>query len=286
MSIKMIILGVLLSMATMAEAGRSPLSFVLSIEDNDNLGNADVNLDQREDVVTELHLAYRDSALLNRKTAFFYGADLGQSLHNDFDLLDTLSLELEFGLRYKSQNTFAAPSYSIRVQIARADAEVDIRDIDYWRVDFNLDKRVTDRVRLRLGFEGYAQEARIDPNNSEVFSLDRQRIYGNLDYRVSRQQILYFTYSLMDGEVITVADDARLGSGLPRIHDSAFGPRSESRLYAYRVDADTQIVNLGYNIGINRQQALDITYQYIDSDAENNISYQTNKINLAYLLRF
>ncbi len=74
--------------------------------------------------------------------------------------------------------------------------------------------------------------------------------------------------------------------GFPRIHDTAFGQRGYSNLYAYRLDAKANLFSLGYNFAISRQSAFDIAYRYTDADAVNYNSYQRNNIELAYLHRF
>ncbi len=171
-------------------ASRSNISGALIVASYDNIANAELDVDKRKDVVTELQLAYRDVSVIRPKLALSYGANLKQLLHNDFDLLDQTSFEFELGLSYKRENAFSAPSYSISLNLGQSDSKVDTRDVIYYRVGLAYAKRVTDRVRFRLGIESFVQEAKEDLNGQAVFDVEQQRIYSSLDYKLGRRNTL------------------------------------------------------------------------------------------------
>lgn len=286
--ISFVVIALVFSAGVIARPGGN-VNASLVVESNDNIGNAAFEADKREDVITELHLGYRGVKLLERPWALFYGVDFGLSKHQDFDLLDATTFDAEVGLAYKSENTFAAPTYRFTVNIGTVDTDIPTRDADYVRIGLSYSKRLTDKLSFLSGLESYSQEAKRSVNRYKVFDLDRNRFYFNLDYKVAKKNTLYLTYSFLQGEVISVGDDANPvfdDFSDSRVHDGVFGPRGQSRLYAYRLEADTNILNIGYNIAVSRKAAIDLAYQYIDSSAENNISYETNRISLAYLHRF
>jgi len=146
------------------------------------------------------------------------------------------------------------------------------------------DKRLTTRLRGRLGL-GYEQRNA----REETFSLDNALLEGYLDYRVGGKGSLYLNLDGRLGETVTSLDPAYYSGGYGGIDytawvaDDAFRPG----WWAYRIDADTLILGLGYNHAFSRSLSLDLLARsYRAQPGKNGPDYSGNAFSAALFYRF
>lgn len=203
-----------------------------------------------------------------------------------FDKFDELDrVELGAGVTYNVQfaRGFYAPVYEFALNGKVIDTVSEIRD--GWQVDLRamVTRRFTERLVGRLGLNLTRRES----NDFKVFDNSRANLFVNSDLRTSRQSVLYGTYILSYGDVVSTAvPTLEIVEAAEEIEpDDAFGGVSSNR-FAYRLEAVTHIVTLGWNRSIAPNRSLDLSVQGLSAHAEGDIDYQRTQVRLGYLHRF
>ena len=137
---------------------------------------------------------------------------------------------------------------------------------------------------MTLGL-GYRQSE----SKSEAFDTEQLRLFGNLDLNYSKTALLYATYAFAAGDIVSSASPTLdiINAAEVIEPDDAFGG-VEFNQFAYRLDAETQVITLGYNQIIKRGTSLDISLRFVDSDAteDDNIGYERALLRISLLGRF
>ena len=107
-----------------------------------------------------------------------------------------------------------------------------------------------------------------------------------MDYLISQKFVLYGGLGYRTGDVTSTAipttELIEASTAIER--DDAFG--TDPARFAYRLDADTTLANIGANWGISRSAAFDLSAQYYDADAGGySLDYKQTLIWLAFLYR-
>lgn len=165
----------------------------------------------------------------------------------------------------------------------------DIRDGWLANVAASVGKHVTDRIRVEGGV-GYEQRFATE---GEVYDLGNSKVWGSLDYRLTTSATLYGSATWLKGDqVFTLFDTANWSSlytyagasAADPVFASAFGGAAP---VAYRVKATTWLFDLGANIALSGNQALDLGASLFEAKAEQGDgSYDGATFRIAYLYRF
>ena len=263
---------------------RSPWRFgaELSFLSNDNITGTFWPEDIKEDTVYLAGINGSYAFSFSQSQALILGAAVRKADFQDYSGLSNRLIDIDLEYRFKTRLGFTAPVYSLYMRKTDADYETQLRDGDISEYGFRIHRPMTDRISINFTARNVEQSA-----NSEVFNLKRTQFTVGGDYRLSRRWLLYASYDYIDGDVnsitrrranedawadVWVVDDAFMGLAPP--------------LWAYRIDAKTDRLQLGLNFGINHDNALDISYENIDSDAAGPIYYKRNVASLSYIIRF
>ena len=257
-------------------------SYDISVADDDNVRRAQEKLDIRDDVITSITLNARGGTPLDSFSILSYGGSVTYESFKTFDELDNFDFNINAKYRFTTSGKFAAPLYSFGVKLGGIESESEMRDSTVLSLSFDVNKSITTTINMTAGLGVKTRESK-----SEVFDTDEARAFANFDLELSKTVLVYGTYSFATGDIVS--------SATPRLKfinasdaiepDDAFGGVAFNQ-FAYRLDADTQVVTLGYNQIFNRSISFDFSYRYIDSQAVDDIYYERNILRASLLGRF
>ena len=219
---------------------------------------------------------------LGRTSMLAYGGNLAYESFDAFDDLSNLTFDANLKYRFAQSVKYSAPIYSLTLKAGGIDSESEMRDSTTVSLSLDLNKRLTTALRMTAGVSANARESK-----SEVFDTSEARVFINLDIDLSKAVLLYATYSFITGDIVS--------SGTPSLDfinaadaiepDDAFGGKTTNQ-FAYRLDADTNVIALGYNHILSRSISIDLSYQFADSQAAGDIEYERNILRASLLGRF
>lgn len=257
-------------------------SYEISVADDDNIRRAQNDKDIREDASLTLKFKARGGAALGRTSMIAYGGSLAFEKFDVFDDLDNLTFDANIKYRFAGSAKFTAPVYTLGAKLGGIDSESEMRDSTTFSLSFDINKRITTALRLTSGVGFNSRESK-----SEVFDTSESRIFINLDLNLSRSALIYTTYSFITGDIVSSASPALefINAADAIEPDDAFGGSAFNQ-FAYKLDADTNVIALGYNHILTRSMSMDLSYQFVDSQAAGDIEYERNILRASLLGRF
>lgn len=250
---------------------------------NDNVARAQRDVDIADDFAVEANVAISEStpAITGQSFSFEWS---GKAVKFDrFDGLDHAEMAFEVGYRRQFARGFYAPIYQLSLKAARLFHDAELRDGYSLEFGGRVTRRFSDRWTGRTGFSLLRRGA----NDGDVFDLERDSLFVNLDARLSRHSLGYITWIGAKGDVVSTAQPTfRIVDNAEAIEpDTAFGGIPANR-FAYRLDADVHILTLGVNVGIGPTTSLDLSVEGLTAEAADDIDYQRNIARVNLLHRF
>ena len=265
-----------------AEGWRYGLSADVMHDDNATRGLYD---GKKSDNIVSIEGSASRSFLLGERSGALVRAAARYSHFTDIEDISSLALVARGAWRYQPGRGFSAPWFELAGQLQflqHADSE--LRDGSIVTLEANVGSHVTDRVRLDggVGFDERSGDA------TGVYDLSNTRVWGSMDYRVGVRSTLYGRLTYMTGDqVFNVIPALGLGVWAP---DPALASVYGAPGNAYRVDATTQVFELGFNYPLAANRALDFSYTNVSSKAEEGPAqgdkYNINQVRASYLYRF
>jgi hypothetical protein len=254
-----------------------------------NVNRAALDGEARSDdsIGVEAHAAR--SFLLSDRSGIVVRGALKAREFLEFGDLGSLGLAGRVAWRFQPTLGFTSPWIELA---AGAEAfkfrDSDIRDGGLANVSASVGRHATDRIRI----EGGAGYERRFASEGGVFDLSNARVWGSLDYRLNAAATLYGAATWLKGDqVFTLSNRASWGNLYAQADASAPDPVFASAFgampWAYRVGAKTWLFDLGANIALAGNQALDIGASLFDATADQGGgSYDGATFRIAWLYRF
>ena len=178
---------------------------------------------------------------------------------------------------------YTAPWYSISVTYGINANDSSYRDGSFNELGLTMGKRLTDATSLRVGISRHSDSA--DDDN---FSTDYTRLYTNLDLKFG-QHTAYTTLAYSTGDIVATVGDQGYGypsglSGMNHTGDDAFPWLIDA--WAYKLDADTWSLRLGYVFAITSNQSIDGSLLHYASSAYGGNDYDGIITTITYFYRF
>lgn len=281
-----IVISQCLTIASTAYADATYTGAEIALLHESNIGHAEYDKDVQEDtslllsadISRSLRLTY-NSGLVARA-----GLQLNQQAHHD----DLSFVSIHSGLRYRLQplSGFTMPWIDIGLNAARTEyQDSPIRDGWITALNFGVGKYFTDRLRMTAGWLGERRHA----EDSRVFDLRSHGWQMGVDFQLNPRSALYAKAVRREGDQVSSAPQSSL-SGSPlqyetQTADSALSEHGKPR-NAYRFDAITRSLELGYNHAIRENMALDISAFYFEADARGGHTYEGYSARAGLLYRF
>ena len=184
--------------------------------------------------------------------------------------------------RFALASGFTSPIYSIGAKIGGIESDREMRDSTVFSIAASLNKWLTDTINLTAGLDFKARESR-----SEVFDTSESRVFANFDINLSKIDLVYTTYTFIAGDTVSSATPSLdiINAADAIEPDDAFGG-IETNQFAYRLDADTQVLTVGYNRILNRDISIDFSARFVDTEASGGIGYDRTIVRASLLGRF
>ena len=275
--------GIVLLSATAYASGISYQGEV-SVATNDNINNAWREKDVRKDTSLMARFGAGKAYVLSDNSGFLVSGGLQTEAHRAFDKINFLAARAAVAYRTRPGVHFSSPEYTVELSAREKLSASSIRDSTTFDLKFELFTRVTELTSVLAGAAYSVEEA-----EGDVFDQSRARIYANVDLLLSPRSTLFITYLFVSGDVVSVGtpDSLSLVLAADALEpDDAFGDGTVTGALAYRLNADTHIVNLGYNLAMNHNSSVDASLRWLSSSAAQNIDYDSLTFRVSYLFQF
>lgn len=213
----------------------------------------------------------------------------GLNSYNEHSGLSHYYAGAQANFQYRTAAGFYAPTFSFVVRSAAEEYQSELRDGYRSAVAVSVRKPVTDKLQL-IAALGYNRR----DGKSEVFDNNDVSLRISADFAASADSAIYLGLEYRDGDIVS--------TGLPSlapveiataiVPDDAF---KDAARYAYKIDGNTWLLNLGYNHAFGGRHALDLSWRLAyaapshvagASEEAGRIHYTVSLITLAYLVRF
>lgn len=286
LSPKHLLIPLLTSLSTPLFAVERFFDFGIDLGYEDNVGRAQ----QAADIISDQMITTFGSASFNvqlgERSGVTFKALAEYVKHDKLSGLDHYNLGLSANLRLKPNLAYTAPWFSLGAKLTKADyLDSQLRDGYLFDLEAMVGKRFTDRILAKAGI-GYSNRT-ADQDNSP-FDHENRRLFAGLDYHY-KKLTFYGQYTYQDGPVVsTSGPNPYMGNYYQiRQYDDAIGyDANGKRRYAYRIDADTRITDLGVNYAISRSTALDLMLRQVESEAGGNNRYDNFSAHAGLFFRF
>jgi hypothetical protein len=244
----------------------------ISVIDDDNVRSSQNHGDILDDTIVSAAIKVKGEKAIDSLTTWDYGGSLTYNSYDTYDDLNNYEFEVNTHYRFALTPGLAAPTYSLGARIGGIDSDSEMRDSTVYSLSADLNKWISTTINMTAGL-GYSKQESV----SKVFDTSESHIFINFDAELSRADLVYTTLTLMTGDkvsgatptldIVNVADEIE--------PDDAFGGVADNQ-FAYRIDADSVVVALGYNRILTQGLSFDVSARYIYSEArdDRDISYE------------
>jgi hypothetical protein len=212
---------------------------------------------------------------------------LGGEKFQRYDGLSRAIAGIEGEIQYRTSSAFDAVTFAAFGRASFESYRSTLRDGYRYTVGVSARQSLTDRIDI---FGALSHNGRI--STSSVFTTRDNSARVNLDYTLSDREVLYATGEYRRGKTFSsgTASLANLDVADVFVVDDAFPGEG---LFAYRLEANTVISTLGYNLGFGPRHSLDVSWRRAKSTPQQksavpngSASYLTDQYSLIYLIRF
>ena len=253
---------------------------------DDNVTRAQESGNKLTDQSLSVNLSQPSTFPISDHTRALLTGTLGAEKFLHHDGLSRLTGSIHGEFQYRSSAEFGTPVLALFAKISAEEYRSDQRDGFRYSTGISLRKTMTDRIRI---FGAVAHNER--NGNNAVFDNKDDSARINLDYQINAPGTLYLGGEYRKGDIVVSA---------PRwdLYGSAYTPDDvfwDRQLYNYRLNGNTVLYKLGYNLALGPRDSIDLSWNrarsttsYVSLPSWNNVSvsYTTNQYSLVYLVRF
>lgn len=272
--------------AALSAAETRHLDGELALTHDDNVNRGAGSQNERSDNILSAGINLSQSFRLGESSGLLLRAGGRHSEYARYHDLSNLVLTAEAIYRAQPVPGYSTPVFDIALgvdQLIYRDS--DIRDGQIARLDAGLSSRLTDRIRVRAGAGLDKRWAK----DGDVYDMSHRKLNLRLDYRLPSNSTITMGFSRIFGDqVFTAMPGPGLGPGPSYINsanaidqDPVFGTSN-----AYRFDAISNHVSLGFNLPINSDNSLDISAELAEIDADGGNNYRNKQLRFSWLHRF
>jgi len=260
-------------------------SYDLAYIDDDNVRLAQEDEDIRSDQIVSAMVKAKGGKSLDSFSILNYGGSATYNKFRTFETLDNYEIEANVRYRFALSSGFSSPIYSLGAKIGgREFVDSEMRDATFVVLSADLNKWITDTINMTTGVGLNTQESK-----SEVFDTSDARIFVNFDTNFSKTDLVYTTLTYITGDTVSSATPSLgiINVAAAIEPDDAFGG-IDANQFAYRLDANTAVLTLGYNRVFTRDLSFDLSARFVESEAKDDgdIYYDRTIIRASLLGRF
>lgn len=255
-----------------------------------NVNRAALAKEEQSDNAVSLEAYAARSFLLSDRSGIVIRGGLRAREFLDFGDMSSIGVAARAAYRFQPSPGFTSPWVELAANLETlTHRDSDIRDGYIVSATASIGKYLTDRIRVEGG-AGYEQRV---ASEGDVYDLGNARLWGALDYKLTSSTTFYGSATWLTGEQVFTLFNTAAWSGLyaygkAAARDPVFAPAFGGVApMAYKVDADTALLELGANIALTGSQALDFGVGWFDSKADQGGgSYDGATFRAGYLYRF
>ena len=277
----------LIACSAMADATR--LGVDAEYGHDTNVNRAAIGKEEQSDDSASVEAYAARSFLLSPRSGLVLRGAIRATEYFDFRDLSSLAVSGRAAYRFQPSPGFTGPWIELAGQVDGFKyRDSTIRDGYATSATASIGKYFTDRIRMEAGL-GYDRRG---GGSSEVYDLSNRKVWTALDYKLTPKTTFYGSATWMDGEqVFTLFNTAAWAplttyakaEAADPVFTSAFGGAPP----AYRVDARTDRYELGVNVALRGNDALDFGWSHFDSRADRSgQKYDGDAFRVGYLIRF
>jgi hypothetical protein len=257
---------------------------------DDNATRGPSSADERSDNVISVEGHAARSVLLGTKSGLVARAGLRLAEHLTFGDLSQVAFEARGVYRVQPRQGYTQPWCELAASVQwLKHQDSNLRDGFMASATLGVGSHVTDRIRLAANGSFDKRAA----TGGSVYDLTQSRLWATLNYRVGTSAGLYTSIARVDGDHVFNAISSQGQAWLaPYYQASAPDPALAEEFggiapAAYRLDATTVLYELGVNIPLGGNQAIDVNASYFDGQADQGPgTYDGTQIRVAYFYRF
>lgn len=253
-----------------------------------NVNRAAIGKEEQSDESVSIEAYAARSFLLSARSGIVIRGAVRATEFVDFHDLSSLGVSGRASYRFQPSPGFTSPWFELAGQLDGFKyRDSDIRDGYAASVAASVGKYFTDRIRMEAG-AGFERRGGGDDG---VYDLSNRKIWTALDYKLTSKTTLYGSATWMDGEQVFTLFNTGAWAPLyayakAQAADTVFSSAFGGAPTAYRVDARTDRYELGVNIALRGNDALDFGWSHFDSSADRGGKYDGDAFRIGYLLRF
>jgi hypothetical protein len=223
---------------------------------------------------------------LTQRTRVVLLGNLGAEAFDEFKGLSRTYASIQGEYQYRRSGEFGAPIWGFYLRQGADWYRSALRDGNRTTAGVSVRKPWTDRIFVFGSLYYNVRDAR-----SDIFDTREVGLRGNFDYSLGARQTLYLGLELRRGDIVSSARPQAQYSAIAEIWgtDDVFTDRLR---YAYRIDALTALLSLGYNVALGEDTSLDLSYRLASSQSSEKSSsydaarYTDHQVTAAFLMRF
>lgn len=271
--------------ALAADAWRYGLDADLVHDDNATRGLYD---GVKADNLLALEGSATRSLLLGPHSGAVFRGALRYTQFADIKDISNIALLGRAAWRYQPTLGFSAPWYELagQAQFLRH-SDSTLRDGSIVTFEASAGSNLTDRARLSGGI---GLDKRSGGGSAGLYDLSSNRLWGTFDLRLGVRNTLYARLTRLAGDQVFSSGSV---SGLSAVWEDDPALRAPLGLAvanAYRLDATTFIYELGFNLPLRQNDALDFGLLHSSSKVNEGIAagqkYTATQLRASYLYRF
>jgi len=276
--------------AQAAEGWRFSASGDAAYDDNVTRGLYDADI--KGDTLLSVEGAATRSLLLSERSGALFRGAARYTNYTTFSDLSNIALSGRAAWRYQPGRSFSSPIFEVAGALAWLQfADSTLRDGTLGTLEASVASHLTDRVRGSAGF-GWDTRNGGDPGRPgevAIYDLSNTRLWVSADWRFGLRNTLYARFTQVSGDQVFNSVTVSGLSGAWAT-DPALEKELGGTVNSYRVDASTQVYEIGVNLPLSGPHTLDFSYYGYTSKAEegpqSGNSYSGAVVRATYLYRF
>lgn len=244
----------------LAESPRFGLDAEVLHDSNASRGLYDA--DRKADTIASVEGSVTGSTPLGARGGFVWRAAARYDHFTTFEDLSNVALTGRAAYRVQPGTAFSSPFFEIAgnaVWLQHSDSE--LRDGTILTLEASVGSHLTDRVRLAGGLAVDQRDGGDPgrPGEYAIYDMDYARVWATLDYRFGVRNTAYGRIMHVTGDHVfnSVTVSGISSDPTAWATDPALAKELGGTVNSYRADASTFIVDLGVNIPLAGNRALD-----------------------------
>tara|TARA_R110001606_G_scaffold235843_2_gene383720 strand:+ start:851 stop:1756 length:906 start_codon:yes stop_codon:yes gene_type:complete len=261
---------------------------------DDNISRALLSSDRYSDENLALALSGgRALQLRSQDTLTLFGS-LGANRFQQYDGLDSVSLNLGASLQHKFGLGAYASALSSGLSWTRLDSDTEVRSRDSLELSLDYRKRLSPAWDFAAGLayefnegleDGAAHASRYSPDN-DIYDYEQASMFASLDYTFRNFSSLSASYSYVDGNTVSSAlapNPTLLAIADALAPDTAFPAPSGRMIVAYTLATKAHLYSLNWSVPVGRDSSLTAGYSRQQIEARRGVDYSNDRVSLTFM---